>query len=99
MRRGTTPAITIQTDTDLTGYPTVVLTIRDKGTGSLDLNKTDLSITAEEITVTLTQAQTLAFTAGDLRFQLRAVDSGGNAIASNYMYARLDDVLKDGAIT
>lgn len=99
MRRGTTPTITITTDTNLTGYPTVILTIRDHSTGGLDLQKSALSITATSVTVTLTQEQTLGFAAGDLRFQIRAVDSTGNAIASNYMYSRLDDVLKDGAVS
>lgn len=100
MRRGTTPYITIQTDQDLTAYSYVVFTIEDR-TGTeidVDSNSENMQVNPDNVVVKLSQADTLALQKGGVKMQLRAVDTGGNAIASNIMQGNLEDVLKDGVI-
>jgi hypothetical protein len=53
--RGTTPTVTINTDTDLTGYDTVLLTLEDKDGNEVTADKTQMTITATAITAILTQ--------------------------------------------
>lgn len=100
MRRGTTPFVTIQTDQDLTRYAYVVFTIEDRSGTEVDVdsNSGNMEVTASSVVVKLTQDQTLSLAKGAVKMQLRAVDHGGNAIASNIMQGNLEDVLKDGVI-
>lgn len=96
MRRGTTPTITIQTDIDLTEYS--VWVTFEQGTVQKDFIPTK-SADGKELEVTLTQEDTLAFSKGDVKIQIRAVDEGGTAIASNIMTAKVNELLKEGVIT
>lgn len=100
MRRGTTPYVTIQTDQDLTGYSYVVFTIEDRLGTQVDVDNRsgNMQVSQYSVTVKLTQDNTLALQKGGVKMQIRAVDTGGNAIASNIMQANLEDVLKDGVI-
>lgn len=101
MRRGTTPFLPIKTDQDLSQMDYIVVTIEDiAGTEvSVDNKSGMMDVKSGEITVKLTQEQTLSLSEGELQIQIRASDSAGeNAIASNIMYSTLDDVLKDGVI-
>lgn len=101
MRRGTTPYITIKTKQSLTGYSTVVFTIEDSsGTEiSIDNKSGMMQVGSNQVTVKLTQDQTLRLKGNHVKMQLRAADSTGeNAVASNVMTGRLDDVLKEGVI-
>lgn len=100
MRRGTTPYLTIHTDEDLTGYAQVVFTIEDRAGTEVDVVSGSgfMEVNADSVVVKLTQEQTLSLAKGGVKMQLRAVDTGGNAIASNIMQANLEDVLKDGVI-
>lgn len=100
MRRGTTPYLTIQTDQDLTGYSYVVFTIEDRIGTEVDVDNRsgNMQISPSSVTVRLSQDQTLSLQKGGVKMQIRAVDTGGNAIASNIMQANLEDVLKDGVI-
>ena len=100
MYRGTSPTITVDTDTDLTRAQYVVVTIEDFNGNevSVDSQSGNLSITPTAVMAKFTQEQTLALTKGKIQMQIRAVDKSGNAIASNIMTSKLDDVLKDGVI-
>ena len=100
MRRGTTPYITIHTDQDLTGYAYVVFTIEDRAGTEVDVDNQsgNMQVNADSVVVKLTQENTMALQKGGVKMQIRAVDAGGNAIASNIMQANLEDVLKDGVI-
>lgn len=101
MKRGTTPFLPIKTDQDLSQMDYIVVTIEDiAGTEvSVDNKSGMMDVKSGEITVKLTQEQTLSLSEGELQIQIRASDSAGeNAIASNIMYSTLDDVLKDGVI-
>ena len=100
MNRGTTPTITIETDTDLREAQYVVVTIEDfaKNEISVDSKSGNLTMTASLVMAKLTQAQTLQLTKGRASIQIRALDVSGNAIASNIMSTQINDVLKDGEI-
>ena len=63
----------------------------DTTSGALEISET-------EVKAKLTQEQTLRLTKGTVRMQIRAVDASGNAIASNIMSTKMEDVLKDGVI-
>lgn len=59
----------------------------------VDRNKNTLSIT-------LSQIQTLSFTAGvPLNMQIRLLDSQGTAFATKKKSLSVDDILKDGVIS
>ena len=100
MKRGTTPFITINTDQDLTGYEYIVFTMEDRVGNAVNVdNGSDaMQVNPDSVVVRLSQDQTLSMTKGGVKMQLRAVDTGGNAIASNIMQGNLEDVLKDGVI-
>ena len=101
MRRGTTPYLPIKTDQDLTKMDYIVVTVEDSAGNevSVDNKSGMMTVKSTEITVKLTQEQTLSLSEGELQIQVRAADeTGENAIASNIMYSTLDDVLKDGVI-
>lgn len=101
MRRGTTPYITIQTDQDLTGYAYIVVTVEDRAGTEVDVDNRggNMQVDSGSVTIKLTQEQTISLQKGGVKLQIRAVDTDGNAIASNIMQANLEDILKDGVIS
>lgn len=101
MIRGTTPVVTVETDRDLTGFFRVILTIEDKAGTEVDVvgPGPSLSVTSTKVVAKLTQEQTLALEPGKIRMQIRALDSVGNAVASDILTAKLSDVLKEGVIS
>ena len=100
MYRGTTPTITIEVDVDLTGASYVVMTLEDfsKNEVSVDNRSGMLEITPTSVSGKFTQAQTLSLGKGSAKAQIRAIDAAGNAIASNVVSLRIEDILKDGEI-
>lgn len=101
MRRGTTPFLPIKTDQDLSKMDYIVVTIEDSSGNEVSVdNKGNMMVVkSTEITIKLTQEQTLSLSEGELQIQVRASDSTGeNAIASNIMYSTLEAVLRDGVI-
>ncbi len=100
MYRGTTPTITIEVDVDLTGASYVVMTLEDfsKNEVSVDNRSGMLKITPISVSGKFTQAQTLSLVNGNAKAQIRAIDAAGNAIASNVVKFKIEDVLKDGEI-
>lgn len=98
MRRGTTPTHRFGVDLDLTNATEVYLTYEQ---GALELEKTkdDMDITPEEVTVHLTQAETLAFIENkNIKIQFRAKFADNNAVASNIITTTIGEILKDGEI-
>lgn len=101
MIRGTTPYIKINTDTDLTRMGYVVFTMEDSAGTEINVDSESgrMEVTADAVLVRLTQEETLSLAEGDLQMQLRAASSNGAAaIASNVMYAVLDNVLNEEVI-
>lgn len=100
MRRGTTTTHVINTGIDLTSAR-VFITYVQGATKRLDIDNSDsrVTVSSENITIELTQEDTLAFVAGvPTQVQVRYIFSDGTAGASNPMTFNVDNVLKDGAI-
>jgi len=99
MRRGTTPAITLTVDYDITAW-TVYVTLRNGG-NVLTLTNDALTMTYQNqkttIALALTQEQTLAFAVGSCEVQVRAIHDG-TAIATNIEKLDVKRILKDGVI-
>ena len=101
MYRGTTPTNTITVDLDLRAM-TVFVTYSQAGRVVFEKTNADIEIEENEISVPLTQADTLALSAWDrgqtVFVQIRAIDALGNAVASNIMTTTVNAILKDGEI-
>ena len=99
MRRGTTPAITLTVDYDITEW-TVYVTLRNGG-NVLTLTNDALTMSYANqkttIALALTQEQTLAFSVGTCEVQVRAIHDG-TAIATNIEKLDVKRILKDGVI-
>lgn len=104
--RGTTPSITLNVKgvdlSDASVWPIVIVTI-ENGRSAFDVDRGSLAIASTDagcsVAFVLTQAQTLALSAmRTVHVQLRAKDSGGDAIASPVASVKVWDVIKDGEI-
>ena len=99
MIRGTTPTHVFETDVDLTGAEALYVTYKQ---GGVVVEKTleDCAVTAESVTVELTQAETLLFQADGFRaqVQLRVKFPDGSALASNIIPVDVSHILKQGEI-
>ena len=99
MRRGTTPTHTFNTDIDLSEASVIWLTYKQNGKVLFTKEISDMTITAESISVTLTQEETLMFeTDRNVKIQIRARFSDGSAIASNVIQTSANAILKEGVI-
>lgn len=99
MRRGTTPTHTFKTPIDLTGVSEIFMTYAQSGRKVLEKTKDDIEITAEELKITLTQTDTLAFsTIGDVEIQCRAKFPDGSVVASQIIKTQACKILKEGVI-
>lgn len=100
MIRGTTPTITI-TAAGLSeiSVDKAILTIKQPG-AEIEKTTPEISIASDVLTVTLSQEDTLSFTAGaDVELQLRVLSQGGTAYASQIIKLPVGRILKDGVIT
>lgn len=99
MRRGTTPAIVLTVDMDITSY-TVYVTLKNR---SNELTLTNNSVVMEyddgktTLTFALTQEQTLKFGTGTCEVQVRAIHDG-TAIATDIKTMDVNRILKEGVI-
>ncbi len=99
MRRGTTPTHTFTTDIDLTKAEVIYLTYEQADCIKLTRDIDSMTVEEDKVVVTLTQEETLAFTAPDrVHIQIRARFPGETAIASNIIETSVEKVLKDGVI-
>ena len=99
MRRGTTPTHTITTDLDLTEAAVIFLTYKQCKHVVCEFERDRLTVESDQIQVTLTQAETLAFDdRKDVDIQIRARFPDGSAVASNIMTITVTEILKDGVI-
>lgn len=99
MYRGTTPTNTITVDLDLRGM-TVYVTYTQGREVLFEKTNADITINETALIVPLTQADTLRLSsrAKVVYVQVRAIDSEGNAVASNVMTTTAEAILKDGEI-
>ena len=104
MYRGTTPTNIFKTTQDLSGAEVIFITYSQKGIPVIEKTKTDIEFGTEDelhtMTVTLTQADTLAFSKDSkhVNIQIRARYSDDTAVASQIITAPVKEVLKDGII-
>ena len=99
MYRGTTPTHTFKTDIDLSDAAVIWLTYKANGRIIIDKEKNDLLVTEEDISLKLTQEETLALVKGqNVSCQIRARFEDGTAVASNIMTVVVNGILKDGVI-
>ena len=98
MRRGSTPVNVFDVDVDLTGA-TIYITYRQNGVNIIEKTGQDISVTSKDLTVSLSQEETLTFTEGVVEIQIRYVFPDGSADASNIMRVSAERILKDGVIS
>lgn len=97
MRRGSTPTNTFTVDIDLTGA-TIIVSYEQKGVIILEKTGSDLTVTADSITLSLSQEDTLKFNTGEVSIQIRYVFPNGAADASNIIRTTFERIIHDGVI-
>ena len=99
MYRGTTPTLKFTLPFDTSTLDAVWVTIAQGGKVIINKEKSDCDLKGTDISVTLTQAETLALTAGNkTEIQLRVLTTDGLALASEIFRENTDYILKDGVI-
>lgn len=97
--RGTTPYNYFDVPVDLTDAAVIYVTYAQGGCTVIEKTIEDLTVTAEEISLQLSQTDTLAFDSKlPVDIQIRARFADGNAIESTIMRTSVDRILKDGVI-
>lgn len=101
MRRGTTPTIIIRVIGEDFDGATMYVTLEQ---GSYEVTKTgdDVTVTPTEsgstVSIFLSQSETLGFSKGTARIQIRWIDSGGIAQASPIKSIDVGPILLEGVI-
>lgn len=97
--RGTTPTHYFDVEIDLTNTEVLYLTYTQGSKIIVEKEKPDLTVTAEEVSVTLTQEETLAFSDKQIvEMQFRGRYPDGTAVESDIIEAEVGRILKDGVI-
>ena len=99
MRRGTTPAITLTVDYDITNW-TVYVTLRNnKAQITLENDRLQMEYADSKTTIAfaLTQQETLSFGTGTCEVQVRAINDG-TAIATHIQHIDIRRILLEGVI-
>ena len=82
----------------LEDFSTVYLTFAQNGHNVLEKTKGELESTEDGFRLLFSQADTLCFSPGPVKIQLRARMPDGTAVASNVISTTAQEVLKDGEI-
>ena len=100
MWRGTTPTynFTLPDGVRLEDFSTVYLTFAQNGHNVLEKTKDELESTDDGFRLLFSQADTLCFSPGPVKIQIRARLRDGNAVASDIISTTALEVLKDGEI-
>lgn len=99
MRRGTTPTHIFKTKVDLTQASEMFITYKQNSEVKVEKAIGDITIEEEQLTTTLTQAETLTFsTLGPVEIQVRVKFPDGKALASNIIKRPAGAILKEGII-
>ena len=99
MIRFTTPTHIFNVNLDFTQVDVIFVTYNQNGTNLVEKEKNDLTITENQITLTLTQEETGKFVISEpVEIQIRARFYDGTAVASNIMRTSVERVLKGGVI-
>ena len=99
--RGTTPTYTF-TFNGLSLYTVNDVYITFEQTGGTELTKHSPDVVIEPMgnkaILTLTQTETLSFSKGSVKVQLRAIDENGTAVATAIFTDKVNEVLYEGVI-
>ena len=100
MWRGTTPtySFTLPEGIRLGDFSAVFLTFSQNGHRVLEKTIDELEATEDGFQLLFSQADTLCFSPGPVKIQLRARMPDGTAVASNIISTTAQEVLKDGEI-
>lgn len=100
MRRGTTPThiFTVPDEIPVDTFVEIYITYSQMGRVVTEKEKDDLTINGHELSVTLTQADTLSFMPGKAEIQMRAKTALGKACASDIVVTTAEKILKNGEI-
>ena len=100
--RGTTPVYSITfSELSLSDLSDVYITFEQKKSGyELTKHGTDLTwdYANNKVQCVLSQAETLKFASGDIKVQIRAIDSAQMATATEILDDTVDDVLYEAVI-
>lgn len=100
MIRGTTPTLTFNLPCAVSLIQSLYITFEDKS-GETVLEKTlaDCDTADNSVSVTLTQEETLLFKERtEIRLQVRALTTEGDAVASRIYTMPVKEILKEGVI-
>lgn len=102
MYRGTTPVIVFRVISalNLSNMKQIWVTMQN-AVNEITFNKNDLTVNAEENTITLelSQEDTLSFCSGVVKTQIRFLDENDRAYASNIRNLEMGNILKEGVIS
>lgn len=97
MRRGSTPTNTFDVDLDLRGA-TVFISYEQEGAVIIEKTGEDVDIGESQLSLTLSQEETLKFHPGKVFIQIRYVFPNGAADASEIIQTTFERIIKDGVI-
>ena len=99
MRRGTTPTHIFKTKVDLTGATEMFITYEQDSKTVVEKSIEDITIEPEQLTVRLSQADTLAFsTIGEVEIQCAAKMPPDTVLRSKIIRRSVGKILKEGEI-
>lgn len=100
MQRGTTPTHTFTFDESISGakFDKVFITYKQGEKVIVEKSAEDIEVTENSFVVKLTQAETLLFSPGLVRIQVRVKTVDDMALASNIVTVPASEILKDGEI-
>ena len=100
MTRGTTPThiFLLPDSLDSSLFTEVFITYAQMGKVVTEKGTDDLTVSGNEVRVTLKQEDTLRFLPGKVEIQMRIKTVGGSAFASEVVLTSAEKVLKDGVI-
>ena len=97
MRRGSTPTNTFDVDLDLRDA-TVFISYEQDGAIVVEKTGEDLTVGESQISLSLTQEETLKFHPGKVFMQIRYVFPNGAADGSDIIQTTFERIIKDGVI-
>lgn len=100
MQRGTTPTHTFTFGESLSGakFDKIFITYKQGEKTIVEKSTDDITVTESAFIVKLSQAETLLFSPGQVRIQIRVKTVMGEALASNIITVPTEELLKDGEI-
>lgn len=98
MYRGTTPLNIFTVDADLTTAEVIYITYKQGCQVVIEKDIDEIEVTANKLTLRLSQEDTLKFDYREVEIQIRARYPDKTAIASNIIKTTVEHILKDGVI-